>query len=248
MPNIHAIIQARMTSTRLPGKVLLPGYNKSMLEHLVERLQQSQHIQKVIVATTINQTDDPIIELCEKLEIGYHRGSENDVLQRVLDTMSAHDTDIIVEITGDCPLIDYNVVDDVINTYLNNSYDYVSNVMKRTYPRGLDTQVFSKQVLEKVNTLTKDPMDREHVSLYIYKHPQTFSCHGISLPTELSHPDYRWTLDTPEDYEFIKTVFEKLYPTNPKFTFQDIYKLISSNPELTNINKEIKQKTINYYE
>jgi len=246
--NIHAIIQARMTSSRLPGKVLLEGFKKPILEHQIERLRWSKHITDVIVATTTNATDDPVIELCDKLNVKYFRGSEENVLQRVLDTMRHHNTDIIVEITGDCPLIDYQVVDEVIEYYLNNQYDYVSNVMERTYPRGLDTQVFSKDVLEKVNSLTSHPMDREHVSIYIYKHPQTFSCSGIKLPANLAHPEYRWTLDTQDDYKFIKTVFEQLYPTNPKFSYKDIYQLIQKMPELLEINKAIQQKPTNYYE
>ena len=245
---ISAIVEARMTSSRLPGKVLMPGYNKSMLEHLFERLQQSELLNDIILATTVNSTDNPIFEICKKNNIKYYRGSEDDVLTRVLDAAINHKVDIIVEITGDCPLIDPKIIDEVIQKYMSNDFDYVSNTLERTYPRGLDVQVFSTKTLAKVAKLTEHPMDHEHVSLYLYKHPDIFPCSGIKLPDNLSHPEYRWTLDTNEDYTLIRTIFNRLYPTNPNFSFLDIYDLFKKEPELIKINHSINQRQLEYYE
>lgn len=246
--NIDVIVQARMTSTRLPGKVLKEVCGKPVLELLVERIKKSKKIRKIIIATSINITDNPIIELADKLNIYTFRGSEQDVLRRVLDAADFYNTDVIVEITGDCPLIDHRIIDKLVGIYIENDYDYVSNILKRTYPRGLDTQVFSKTVLKQVDSLTDHPIDREHVSIYIYNHPEIFKLHGIEAEKPYKHPEYRWTLDTTEDFEFIRTVYEELYYQNPEFTTLDVIKLLNKKPELLTINSHIPQKTTVYYE
>jgi spore coat polysaccharide biosynthesis protein SpsF len=227
---------------------MLPAVNKPLLQHLVERLQRSRSIEGVIVATTVNATDEPIAELCEKIGVQCFRGSEDDVLARVLQCARANSVETIVEITGDCPLIDHTIADQLVALYLESRCDYASNVLRRTFPRGLDTQVFSTAVLQRVDTLTDHPLDREHVSLYIYKHPQLFSLVGLEAAPELARPEYRWTLDTEEDYTLIRTIFEQLYPENPCFTYQDVYKLLDAQPHLVEINREIKQKVVHYYE
>lgn len=246
--NFHAIVQARMGATRLPGKVLMEVCEKPLLEHLIDRLKLSKNLDNVIVATTNNYIDDPIANLCKQLNVDYFRGSENDVLKRVLECAKFYKTDVIIEITGDCPMIDWTVVDEVIELYKNSNYDYISNILKRTYPRGLDVQVFSTKILEKVNSLTNHPIDREHVSIYIYNHPEVFSLYGIELDNKEAHPEYRWTLDTIEDYNFIKAVFERLYPSNPEFTYKDVYQLLEKEKDLCNINSQIQQRNIEYYE
>ncbi|MDD1664201.1 MAG: glycosyltransferase family protein, partial [Methanomicrobiales archaeon] len=174
-----AIIEARMTSTRLPGKVLLPVLGRPLLDHLIERLKRARTLDQIIVATTTNATDDPVEALARNLGCGCFRGSEEDVLERVLSAAHRFGVDLIVEITGDCPLMDPAIVDILVETYRLNRYDYVSNVLERTYPRGMDTQVFPTKVLDEVARLTDDPVDHEHVSLYIYNHPERFSLHNV---------------------------------------------------------------------
>ena len=164
---IVATIEARMTSSRLPGKVLMPIMGKPMLAYLIERLKRSR-VDEIVVATTDRPTDDLIEQLATNLGVGCFRGSEEDVLGRVLLAAKSVGADVIVEITGDCPLIDPDIVDQVLDVYLSQQVDYASNTLKRTYPRGLDVQVFSTNLLDEVNILTSDPIDHENVSLYIY--------------------------------------------------------------------------------
>jgi spore coat polysaccharide biosynthesis protein SpsF len=239
-----AIIQARMTSTRMPGKILSPILDKPMLELLIERLRRAQRLDDVWVATTDNATDDPTEELARGLGAGCFRGSELDVLDRVLKAAHAAAADVIVEITGDCPLIDPAVVDRLVDTYFANQYDYVSNVLHRTYPVGLDTQVFSTKVLERVASLTDDPVDHEHVSIYIYKHPQLFSLHNVEsgLPDGEEVGRMRLTVDTPEDFALIKAIYEELYPSKPDFILPDILDLLQRRPDLLELNRHIRAK------
>ncbi|WP_207205300.1 cytidylyltransferase domain-containing protein [Methanolobus psychrotolerans] len=237
-----ATIEARMTSTRLPGKVLKPIMGYPVLELLIERLQRSEYLDEIIVATTTNDTDEPIIALCDKLNIKYFRGSEEDVLIRVLDAAKSVSADIIVEITGDCPFVDPNIVDEYIQVFLNGDYDYVSNTIDRSYPIGFDVQVFPVSILEEVNTLTSDPVDHEHVSIYIYEHPERYRLKNMESDEEVYWPDLAVTLDTQEDYELIGRIFEELYPHNPEFSASDVVKLLRDKPELVLINKQIKRK------
>jgi len=239
-----AIIEARMTSTRLPGKILLPILGKPMLELLIERLQQARQVDQIVVATTTNSTDDCVEELTRRLNVGCFRGSEDDVLERVLQAAHVFDTDLIIEITGDCPLMDSGVVDHIIETYLKNSYDYVGNCLDRTYPRGLDVQVFSTRVLERVAQLTDDPVDHEHVSIYIYEHPQTFSIYNVSSGLPEKFREIRLTVDTREDFELIRTIYESLYPKNPHFTLMDILAFLDERRDLLELNKNIQQKKV----
>jgi spore coat polysaccharide biosynthesis protein SpsF len=239
-----AIVQARMTSTRLPGKIVRPILGRPTLELLIERLRRASSVEDVIVATTANATDDNVEELCRKIGAGCFRGSEDDVLDRVLSAAHQYDVGLIVEITGDCPLIDPAVVDQLVAMYREGGSDYCANVMKRTFPRGLDTQVFPTSVLEEVARLTDDPVDHEHVSLYIYNHPERFRLRNLEsgLPEEFW--DLRLTVDTPQDFDLIRQIYEELYPDNPAFGLDDVIALIKRRPELREINREIKQKVV----
>lgn len=239
-----AIIEARMTSTRLPGKILMPVLGKPLLELLVERLKRASSLDQIIVATTTNATDDIVEDLTKKLGIGCFRGSEEDVLDRVLRAAHAFQADIIVEITGDCPLVDPLIVDNVVITYKKGQYDYVSTAIKRTYPRGLDTGAFSTNVLENVARLTDDPVDHEHVTLYIYEHPDIFSLFNIESHLPERQWNYRLTVDTNEDFVLIKSIYEILYPINPAFSFLDVLALLDNRPDLRKLNQEILQKRV----
>lgn len=238
-----ATIEARMTSTRLPGKVLMPVLGKPLLELLIERLRRSK-VDQVVIATTINKADDPIEELARRLGVGCFRGSEEDVLDRVLKAAQTHAGDLIVEITGDCPLVDPDVVNQVIDAFHATGVDYASNNMRRTWPRGMDVQVFPTSVLAEVNLITNDAADHEHVSLYIYEHPERYKLHQIDSGLDERWHDFRLTVDTPEDYALIKAIFEGLYPANPNFSMQDVLAFLDQHPELSGINAHIQQKPV----
>ncbi len=241
---IIATIEARMSSSRLPGKVLKPILGRPTLELLVERLRRARSLNEVVVATTTNTADDAIEALAREIGVACYRGSEDDVLDRVLKAAQSVSADVIVEITGDCPLIDPDVVDRLVDCYRTNRFAYVANTLSRTFPRGLDTQVFETRTLEEVSRLTQEPADREHVSLYIYEHPERFSLHNVESGLPEKHWQHRLTVDTPEDFILIETIFERLYPQNPAFTLHDVIDLLEREPELTQINQEIRQKAL----
>lgn len=226
-PRIFATIEARMTSTRLPGKVLMEAIGKPMLELMVERLRRVPRLDGIIIATTTNATDDPIAALAERLNVGIFRGSENDVLSRVLEAAQVNLVDLIVEMTGDCPLIDPEIVTSVIDVYLESNVDYVSNALApRTYPVGMDTQVFSTKILADVARRTSQPDDLEHVSLYIYGNSDIYRIKEVRAPVAFHAPDVHLTLDTPEDMNLICDIFERLYPVNPQFGLAEILALL----------------------
>jgi spore coat polysaccharide biosynthesis protein SpsF len=239
-----AIVQARMSSSRLPGKIMRPEVGRPLLELLVERLKRARRVDEVVIATTTNDGDDLVESLTQRLGIGCFRGSEHDVLDRVLRAAHAAQADVIVEITGDCPLIDFEVIDDLVDVYQRNDYDYVANILTRTYPRGLDTQVFATSVLEEVARLTNDPADHEHVSLYIYEHPERFKLHNVESGLPKEFWDLRLTVDTAEDFELVRRIYEELYSVNPAFTLKDLIELFQRQPELRGINQHIRQKAV----
>ncbi|HEV3081614.1 MAG TPA: glycosyltransferase family protein [Gemmataceae bacterium] len=239
-----AIIEARMSSIRLAGKVLRPILGKPMLELLVERLQRARRLDHILIATTTNPGDAAIAQLSRRLRIGCFRGSEDDVLDRVLQAARHAQADVIVEITGDCPLIDPDIVDQLVDVFQRNRFDYVSNNRERTYPLGLDTQVFSTKVLEEVARLTQDPVDHEHVSLYIYEHPERFALHNVPGALPEKYRDIRLTVDTAEDLALIAQIYESLYPANPAFTLREVLALFDRKPELREVNRGIQQKRV----
>jgi len=231
-----------MTSSRFPGKVLMEACGKPMLQHMIERLQRVPSLDGIVVATTGNDADVPIVNLAQRMGVGFFQGSEYDVLLRVLHSARAYDIDVIVEMTGDCPLIDPVLVEDCIRGYQVAGVDYVSNVLERTYPRGMDTQVFATEVLADVADRTDDPEDHEHVSIFIYSHPEIYSLKNMPGPPELTNPGLGLTLDTPEDLELIRRIFEILYPDNPNFTLADILAVLKDNPALTELNAHVRRK------
>jgi len=241
---IVSTIEARMASTRLPGKVLKPALEKPLLGLLIERLKRVKLIDEIVVATTVNDKDDIIESFCDSINVKCFRGSEEDVLKRVLDAAKSVNAELIVEITGDCPLIDPHITRECIKLFLSGEYDYVSNgCLEKTFPDGLGVQVFPVSVLEEVNKLTKDPVDHEHVSLYIYKHPEKYRLKNYKAEGELRWPELSITLDTPQDYQLIKRIYEELYPCDNNFTAYDVIRFIKENPDLININKDDARST-----
>lgn len=238
------IIRARMGSSRLPGKTLVPIMGRPMLELMIERLQRARFADEIVVATTTAPEDDAIEALTQRLGVGCFRGSADDVLDRVLRAARAHDADLIVETTGDCPLIDPAVVDRVIETFISGDYDFVSNCLEWTYPRGLDTKAFPTKVLAEVAELTQDAADHEHVSLYIYEHPERYQLCNVAAPAEACRPDLRLTVDTPADLALIRGIFDALYPQKPEFGIYDVVRLLDGRPELVALNADIEQKAV----
>ena len=235
------INQARMTSTRLPTKVMKPVLGKSLLEYQIERLRRVNLANQIVVATTINDTDQPIIDLCDRLSISCYCGSEEDVLARYHGAAIAHQADVVVRVTSDCPAIDPQVIDQVIQFYLDSypRYDYVSNCLTRTYPRGMDTEVFAFKALNEAFYQATAQGDREHVTPFIHRQIARYELGQVSYLQNYSN--HRWTVDTPEDFELIKRIFEALYPMKPEFSLEDCLELLSQNPEWMTINQHIEQ-------
>lgn len=242
-PHVVAIIEARMGSTRLSGKVLLHAAGKPLLAHLIERLQRAKLVDAVVVATTDSRADDPIADLAAQLGFACFRGSEEDVLGRVLSAARANDADVIVEITGDCPAIDPALVDECVSAYLGSDDDFVSNSLKRSYPGGMDTQVFATQALAEADVATLgDAAAREHVSLYLYEHPERYQVLVIEAPRELAWPSVRIELDTREDYELIRRLFEALYPIHPRFGIREMLSYLREHSDLLALNKAVERR------
>lgn len=240
---INAIVATRMTSSRLPGKVLMDLGGEPALARLIERIRRSRYIQDIVIATTTNTQDDVVAETAIRSGVQYYRGSELDVLQRTLGAAEQSDTELIVQITSDCPLIDAETIDTAIERMLEQPYmDYVGNHLVRTYPLGFSVEVFRTKLLREAEQSTNDPADREHVSLYIYERPEAYKLSNVEAPHFLRHPEYRLTLDTAEDYQLIKKIFEDLYPDKSDFNLYDIIRYMQSRPELIGINRHVQQK------
>ena len=242
-PQTICTIEARMTSTRLPGKVLKLAAGRPLLAHMIARLERCAALDRIVIATSANATDDPIAALAERLGVGCFRGSEDDVLGRVLAAARAHDAEVVVETSGDCPLIDPAIVSEVVARFSDGGVDYCSNTLERTYPRGMDVQVFPTAVLAEVDRLTDAPADREHVSLYIYEHPERYRLRSVRAE-HARGADVRLTVDTPEDLALVREVLEALYPANPGFSLADVLDLLDARPELRALNRDIQQKPV----
>lgn len=236
------IVQARMTSTRLPGKVLLPLAGEPMLTRLVERLRRVRRVDEIVIATTTNATDDPIATLCAQLGVACHRGSEHDVLSRYADAARLHAADVVVRITSDCPLIDPALVDQLIATFEEGGSDYITNMQPPTWPYGMAVEVFSAAALAQAHAEATQESEREHVTPFIYWHPGRYRIRNVSSPQDLSAQ--RWTVDTAEDYELVRRLFEALYPVRPQFALADVLATLDAHPDWMRINQHIEQKVL----
>jgi len=247
MDKIGAIIQARISSARLPGKILkeLPyGSGITVLEQVVNRLKKSKKLNDIIITTTTEKMDDEITTIAKKEKVIFFRGSKENVLSRYYFAAKENNIDLIVRITSDCPCIDADITDLTIDDHINKIADYTSNSLVRTYPHGLDVEVFKFNALEKsYKNATKD-YEKEHVTPYINRNPKIFKINEVKAPQELYAPDIRITLDTEEDYALLCAVFDYLYPKNKYFNAYDIVNLFNQKPWLKLINKKIIQKKI----
>lgn len=242
---IGAIIQARMGSTRLSGKVMKDLEGKTVLEHVIDRVRQSKMIDEIIIATTTHDRDDVIETEALRCGVEVFRGSEDDVLARYFYAAKENNLDIVVRITSDCPLIDPFVIDEIINFYLENKFDLVTNagsdLLQRTYPRGLDVEVFSFEILEKAHQNADKSYQREHVTPYIYENSTSI----YYYKNLQDYSNHRWTLDTEEDFELISEIYRCLYHGSHDFYLNDIVNIFDTNPELFSINAHIEQKKLN---
>ncbi len=245
---IVATIEARMGSTRLPGKVLTDIGGMRSLECQLSRLRRSKLIDEIVLATTVNQLDDTLVSFANEAGVQVHRGSENDVLGRILGAAKSVGGELQVQTTGDCPLIAPEIVDQVIQAYLDadEQYDFVSNEMERSYPIGLDCRVFPVSVLEEVDRVCGDSIHRIHGSTYIYIGPgkERYQCHNLSAPANLFHPDWRWTLDTSEDLMFLRKIAEHFGERITKVAADELAAWLEKHPEVVAINSSINQKSI----
>lgn len=235
------IVQARMTSTRLPGKVLMSVLGQSLLAYEIERLRRCQLADSLMVATTNNATDDPIVALCKTLAVPVFRGSESDVLSRYYGAAQQANAQTVVRVTADCPLIDPSVIDRIINHFqtAKEALDYASNTLARTFPRGLDAEVFSLAALAIAHTEATEAAHREHVTPFFYQQPSRFKLASIEALENYSQ--HRWTVDTPEDFELIQRILEALYPQNQHFTTQDVLAVLEKNRDWAQLNAHIEQ-------
>ena len=240
--SVGIIIQARMTSTRLPGKVLLEVNNKSLLQYQIERLQLVRSPKTIVVATTTNKEDDEISTLCEHLGVQIFRGDEHNVLERFYFAARLIGATTLVRITADCPLISPWLINRALEEFFQNpSLDYLSNLTERTFPRGLDFEIFSEGSLKLAYQSAQEPAEREHVTPYIYKHPEIFNTGQFTGDTD--HSEHRWTVDTIDDFNLIKNLLTGLGEKHPHYTLQDCLDLISENPGWSDYNRHVEQKT-----
>lgn len=237
MRNVLLIVQARINSTRLPGKVMMDISGKPMLLHIINRIKPCKTINKIIIATTKRDEDQAIIELAKNSNIETFSGDENDVLDRYYQAAKAFKGNVIVRVCGDCPLIDYELIDRFVLFYLNNSskFDYVGMGENSHYPYGLDVEVFSFKALEKAWKEAKLSSEREHVTPYIWKNTNLFRCTFLKSDEDLSN--FLWAVDRQEDLNFIRKIYDNLYDTNKIFLTNDVLKLLKENPNLLEINK-----------
>lgn len=236
---ILAILQARMSSSRLPGKVLKPVLGAPMLARQIERLRRSACVDQMILATSNEASDDPIERLCRKLELDCFRGNLNDVLDRFYRAARSHNPDHVVRLTGDCPLTDPELIDEVIRFHLAGGYDYTSNCFEPTFPHGLDVEVFRFSCLEEAWREASLPYQREHVTPFFYQQTGRFRVGSFKGDVDLSW--LRWTVDESADFELVTEIYSALYPGTPDFTTRDILAYLENHPELTNLNTHIER-------
>lgn len=245
---ITTIIEARFGAIRLPGKVMKKIIGKPMLELMIERVKKSVNLNDIIIATSTNAKDRVIEKLADRLKVKCFKGSENDVLDRVVKAAQKYNTDHIVELWGDCPLIDPVIIDDAIEYYLKNNFDLVGTsgavFGKDNFPLGMSLLIFSATTLKQVATITADPVDRENVSNYIYEHAEKYKLGLLPCPKNLKRLGLRLVVDEEPDFKLITKIFENLYPKKQIFSLADIIRFLDTNPNLKNINKDVKQKKL----
>ena len=243
MPRVVASIEARMSSSRLPGKVMLDICGRPAIGRIVDRLQCCDYIDGIVLATTNSSADDVLAAWAEAAGVACHRGSESDVLQRVVDAQRSLESEIVVEVCGDTPLLDPGIIDQAVETFLDEDCNVVSNTWEPSFPQGIDAQVFRLSALEEVAATIDDPAVREHVSLYFYEHPERYRIHHLVAPTERRVPGLRLQLDYAEDLRFITRIYERLEPDHGGvFGVDRVLELLVREPALAEINRHRQER------
>jgi spore coat polysaccharide biosynthesis protein SpsF len=237
---VVAIIQARVGSTRLPGKVLKDLEGETVLSRVVNRVRRAKLVDELLVATTDQSADDAIVDECRHCSVQVARGAEEDVLDRYFRAAQVSHADVIVRITSDCPLVDPEITDRTIRAFLDQQPDYASNALVRTYPRGLDTEVMTVLTLERAWQLAARQYQREHVTPYIYEHADEFKL--LSVTGEADYSDHRWTLDTREDLALIREIYARM--KGQDFGWRDVLRLLEREPRLVELNRSVAQKVL----
>ena len=236
---ISCIVQARVNSKRLPGKILMPVFGKSLLQHLLERLKKLKTIDDLIVATTKHKLDDQTAKIAKLINVKIYRGDEHNVLKRYYDCAKINKSSVIIRVTADCPLIDIKYINELLKIFLKNDYDYLSNLDLNYLPDGFHCEIFNFRSLEKAQKLAKSKFDREHVTSFLWSNPKIFSIHHYCGKKLKNHSkDIRLTLDYHEDYILIKEVFEKLYKKNKFFSLVEITAFLEKNKSFLKINEK----------
>lgn len=235
-PSVLAILQARMSSSRLPGKVLKPIMGRPMLGRHIDRLRRCTTIDRVVVATSVESSDDPIAAFCAAEGIGCHRGPLHDVLARYEGAARDNDpVDHVIRLTGDCPLADPTIIDRVVSTHLSGEYDYTSNTIELKFPDGLDTEIMTREALRQAASEAAESYEREHVTPFIYRRPDRFRIGSVVNDANLGH--MRWTVDTEADFRLVEAIYRALLPRNETFAYHDILDFLLANPDVAAINK-----------
>jgi len=238
---IVTVIQARTGSNRLPNKIFLPLIDKPLLFRMYERVSESKLAGNIVIATTTDVSDDKVEDLCKEYQIKCFRGHPADLLDRHYQAAKLFNADAVVKIPSDCPLIDPNIIDKVLQFYLDNrnNYDFVSNLHPATYPDGNDVEIMSFKVLKIAWENAKLGLEREHTTPYFWENPDKFRIGNVEWETGLDYSmSHRFTIDYEKDYNFIKQVYDELYPINNKFTLQEILDLLNRKPEIKKVNEE----------
>lgn len=241
---VVAAIQARMGSTRLPGKVLLPIGGRPAIQRIAERLAYCREVDEVVVSTSVERRDAPIAALAERIGLACVRGSEMDIIERLGRTATQTGADALVRITADCPLVDPETVNRVVAVWRRSdgALDYASNVFPPTFPDGLDVEVVSRHILECLDQEVSDPLFREWFTANILEHPASFRIANIEHERDLS--DLRWTLDYPEDMAFVEAVYQALDHEGSGFGMQDVLRLLELRPELRDLNRHLEDHIV----
>ena len=239
---VAIIVQARMGSSRLPGKVLKCIDGRPMLSYQLERLRRTTRAHGLVIATTDNPIDDDIVRFSYRERVDCFRGSENDVLSRFYGAAIKVGADCIVRVTADCPLIEPSLVDLAVGRYLDTGkcYDYVSNMLEPTWPYGMAVEVFSIGALTEAHAEASAPAEREHVTPFIYWRPKRYRLGSMTMTPNFNH--HRWTVDTGEDFELISRILQSLYTHNPTFTMTDVLAILRANPDWSEINADVQQR------
>lgn len=241
---VLAVVQARMSSTRMPGKVLTPLMGKPMILQQLERVQRSRLIDQIVVATSSEQSDDLLAATITDAGNLCVRGSRDDVLGRFIQVLEEHPADSVVRITADCPLISPVVIDRVISEFLSGNYDYASNTLQPTYPDGLDVEVVRGDALRSLALLGIDSDEREHVTLGIYRRPEQFRLASVQDEQDdhiVDRSNLRWTVDVPEDFAFVERIYQHFLPEHRTFDYEDILRLLDERPDMTHTRLDLRR-------